>query len=619
METLNVGAAGGGAAGGPTAPPANFANMPLGFDISESNGPQPPSVADFEALRTAGKSFGILKVAQNVVDRQFDPRYPLVRDAGLIRGSYDFFAPKDVAIQVQWVVSHVQRLTPGDLAPAIDLEDQSGALDAKYSYSAGLAGRQNLFNDILSWLNDVEKQLGRSPIIYTGVIWREQFSAASFPNLQDISAYPLWTAHPIPVVQDAAATGEVLRGWSDYSIWQYAEDKRGDKAKGKPGKLWGVDPYVEPGTEKFDGIDYDAFNGTIYGLRGLADIGRPGVALDGNDPYIAHSEIEGHLHLLARPSGWTDSDLSAGNFPGGGEDPVLVCSSGTLFLYFRTEGHLIEATLGSGTSWKWDANQIEDAKPVHDPRAVVDGDKRYVVYWAEDDDWYLQTFAGSWSSSGGILRAANLGKSTGQPAVYVTQGVVHVVGRMDDDGDLLDLWPDGSGGWKQDNVSALARDLAAAMPAATYSPCAYETTSGVGIVFRVVGGHVWVVTRNDNAPTDLTSASQAQPAAGHPTCFVLQDKPHIVYRGVDNLIYEIWLEGGAWHSQPVCTAAAASEPVATANATIGLVGVRGADGMIYAAQFDGASWTCGPTTMATISQPAGAQPSSPGSPGPDVG
>ena len=81
---------------------------------------------------------------------------------------------------------------------------------------------------------------------------------------------------------------------------------------------------------------------------------------------------------------------------------------------------------------------------------------------------------------------------------------------MDDDGDLLDLWPDGSGGWKQDNVSALARDLAAAMPAATYSPCAYETTNGVGIVFRVVGGHVWVVTRNDNAPTDLTSASRAQ-------------------------------------------------------------------------------------------------------------
>jgi GH25 family lysozyme M1 (1,4-beta-N-acetylmuramidase) len=115
--------------------------MPLGFDISSDNGPQPPSLADFEVLRTAGKIFGILKVAQNVVDGQFDVRYPLVRDAGLIRGSYDFFAPKDVAIQVQWVVSHVQRLTPGDLAPAIDLEDQSGALDAKYSYSAGLAGR----------------------------------------------------------------------------------------------------------------------------------------------------------------------------------------------------------------------------------------------------------------------------------------------------------------------------------------------------------------------------------------------------------------------------------------------------------------------------------------------
>jgi lysozyme len=618
MET-NVVAPAAAAGGGPTAPPANVANMPLGFDISEDNGPKPPSVADFEALRTVGKIFGILKVAQNIVDGQFDVRYPLVSAAGLIRGSYDFFAPQDVATQSQAVVDHVKRLTPGDLAPALDLEDQSAVLDGKYNYSAGMAGRQNLFNDIVAWLNDVEKQLGRTPVIYTGVLWREQFSAANFPDLPDVNGYALWVAHPSFVNQNAGATGEVLRGWSDYSIWQYAEDKRGDKKKGKPAQLWGVDPYVEPGTEKFDGIDYNAFNGTIYGLRGLADIGRPGVVLDGNDPYIAHSEIEGHLHLLAHPSGWTDSDLSAGNFPSGGEDPALVCSSGTLFLYFRTEGHLIETTLGSGTAWKWDANQIEDAKPIHDPRAVVDGDKRYVVYWADDDDWYLMTFAGSWSSSGGILRAANLGKSTGQPAVYVTQGVVHVVGRVDADGDLFDVWRDDSGSWKSDNVSASARNLNAAMPGATYSPCAFETSGGVGIAFRAVGGHLWVVTRSDNAPTDLTATIQNSPAAGHPTCFVLQDKPHIVYRGVDNLIHEIWLESGSWHSQQVCDMTVASDPVAATNGTVGLVGVRGTDGMIHAARFDGTGWTCDPTTMATLAQSSGSQASSSDSPAPDAG
>src|SRR5207237_1342977 len=135
-------------------------------------------------------------------------------------------------------------------------------------------------------------------------------------------------------IEVANATGEVLSGWSDYTIWQYAEDKRGDKKKGKRAKLWGVDPYVEPGTEKFDGIDYDAFNGTIYGLRGLADIGRPGVAF-GLLPLIAHSEVDDSLHLMEGP-GWTDENLSVRDLPGGGSDPVLLASPDAIFIYFRS-------------------------------------------------------------------------------------------------------------------------------------------------------------------------------------------------------------------------------------------------------------------------------------------
>ena len=208
------------------------------------------------------------------MDQAFDTRYPLIRDAGMIRGSYDFFAPVDVGDQIAFVVDHVKRLTPGDLAPAIDLEDGSRALDRKYNYSSSGAGRNNLFVDISTWLDAIEARLGRAPIIYTGVLWREQFNAANFPNLPDMSVYPLWTAHPIPVAEDDHASGEVLNGWSDYTFWQYAEDKHGDKKKGAPARLWGIDPYIEPGTERFDGIDYDAFNGSIYGLRGLADLER---------------------------------------------------------------------------------------------------------------------------------------------------------------------------------------------------------------------------------------------------------------------------------------------------------------------------------------------------------
>ena len=125
------------------APPVPVKDLPLGFDINQANGDQTEGLKEFKALKTAGKVFGIAKIAQGGAknpDVTFDVRYPLIRDAGMIRGSYDFFAPVDVDDQIQFVVAHVKRLTPGDLAPAIDLEDQSASLDGKYRYTAG-AGR----------------------------------------------------------------------------------------------------------------------------------------------------------------------------------------------------------------------------------------------------------------------------------------------------------------------------------------------------------------------------------------------------------------------------------------------------------------------------------------------
>jgi hypothetical protein len=86
-----------------------------------------------------------------------------------------------------------------------------------------------LFDDVSKWLTAVETRLGRAPIVYTGRSVEEQFSAARFPNLPDMNIFPLWTAHPSYTEPNDAATGEVLNGWSNYAIWQYAEDRRGAK------------------------------------------------------------------------------------------------------------------------------------------------------------------------------------------------------------------------------------------------------------------------------------------------------------------------------------------------------------------------------------------------------
>jgi hypothetical protein len=76
---------------------------------------------------------------------------------------------------------------------------------------------------------------------------------------------------------------------------------------------------------------------------------------------------------------------------------------------------------------------------------------------------------------------------------------------------------------------------------------------------------------------------------------VLNDIPHIVYRGSDKLIHEIFLDGLTWKTRTICTSEAAADPVASANTTIGAVVFRTVDGVIQLAQYDGTAWNCAPS------------------------
>jgi GH25 family lysozyme M1 (1,4-beta-N-acetylmuramidase) len=601
------------------APPAAVQNLPLGFDIYVYNGTSSVTAADFVALKNRGKVFGINKVSQGTaLDGAFLVRHPMVRDAGLIRGTYAWFNDKPVADQTKVVIDNVKRLIPGDLAPAMDLEQD---LNSTYGFG-GLtnpAGERQLFADVKLWLDTIEAALGRIPIVYTWNVWKDRLSPQLVPDASDMNVYPLWGTQP-ELWNAVAASASTLPAWTKSSFWQYGEDKTGEKrlkdaalAKQSAGKmlttteqnqanavtkLWGLDPYTEaPAGETFDGIDYDAFNGSIYELRGLADLGRPAVAIDdlGSARYIAHSEIGDVLHLITGPV-WRDQDLT-NDVNGSGADPVLLGNSTALFLYFRSGVHLVEATADAAGSWRWSTTDIEDGvAPIHDPRAVLSGTKRLVTYWGDDDDWHLVTWDGGWTSAGSLLSLAQWpsgtpGRSTGQPTVYVAGGAPHVVGRVDS-GKLIDLHQNGAK-WVPEDLIDLARASTPDVPLATYSPCVYQLSNDTFVVFRGVGGALWVIARATNSPTSLmTAVPTAKLACGHPTCFVLNGAPHVVYRGSDQLIYDLFQSGSQWQVAPVCSERAAADPVATANASVGCVAIRAIDGAIHLATFDGTQWSC---------------------------
>lgn len=589
----------------PTAPPNPVKDLPLGFDISQDNGNQKEGLTEFVALKDAGKVFGIAKVGQYRKDDAFDTRYPLIRDAGMLRGSYDFFAPIDVDTQIQLVIDHVKRLTPGDIAPALDLEDQSGVLDKKYKYSTTLAGRQSLFNDVSRWLTQVETQLGRSPIMYTGVIWREQFTQARFPALPDMSVYPLWTAHPLPVEMDDTATGEVFNGWSDFTFWQYGEDKRGAKKKGeKDTKFWGIDPYFEPGTERFDGIDYDAFNGSMFGLRGLADLAHTAPHVAAGTEAIAFTDNDGKVHLAELVGGaWQDHDLSNVMPADASGDPAAVATNTEQVILYRTAGGAVIAltrALGGGNTSFTAATVATDA--IADPFVMRAGNDLHAVFWdTHDQQIHLFKTGSSWQHE--LAGDPNVlpppPDAAGSAITYVYQNAVHVAGRGGGDGHLFDLFNANGGNPSEDFTSTASDANGQSPPAATYRPTLY-TPAAAGaaprIVFRAVRGAIWQVERDTLKATNLTAAANAPVACGSPSAIVT-DRAHILFRGTDRSLNELFEDAGAWRTRRVC-AGIVADPTAyvdrNGNAAVSFF----ADDGLKVARLANGAWACENVTAA---------------------
>ncbi len=582
----------------PQAPPAAVSSLTLGFDMAESTGSNLRQ-SDFDALRTLGKRFGIAKLAQYVEDTKFDKNYEFIRKAGMIRGSYDLFSPKPVDTQVEWVVKHVKRLAPGDLAPALDLEDGDGGLDRKYGYSSSNRGRQAFFNDINKWLLNVETRLGRAPLIYTGVLWREQLSKV--PDAVDMNIFPLWTAHPQLSVAKADGKAEVLAGWSDYAIWQYAEDTRGKK-EGDGRRLWGLDPYVEPGTEKFDGIDYDAYGGSMYGLRGLADLGHTAPFLAGHLHCVARTDTGGHLHVLEYIRGsWNDIDVfdsvPRGDLALAAGDPSATALGNEQLIVYRgvdDRVHFLTRKLGGAdTNWHVVAVDITlgGEKAFSDPIALSEKNDWHVIYWGLSNKQVHARRSGSTWTVESLNDSAGAQAISGTGSGYFYQNALHVVSRAGKDGHLLDMAAP-SGSATQDITAGARVAGAGAVPAATYRPAVYtRSLQAPRIVFRAVRGAIWQIERDTLNAIDLTRLASASKCTGSPSA-VAADTVHILYKGIDGGVHEIYDDGGTWRTRPVCGDAASDPTAYIDDLGHAAASFTTRSGRIRVARFFQGKWSC---------------------------
>ena len=177
---------------------------------------------------------------------------------------------------------------------------------------------------------------------------------------------------------------------------------------------------------------------------------------------------------------------------------------------------------------------------------------------------------------------------------YLYQNALHVVSRAGDAGHLIDLTAPSGSAAPLDLTAGAHTTLAVPVPAATYRPTTY-TKAGEAprIVFRTLHGPIWQIERDTLNAINLTGAANAPNAAGSPSAVAVAATVHILYRGFDGTVNDIFDDGHVWSTQQVCSDVAASDPTAYVD-ELGhaAASFRTSQGRIRVARFVNGNWQC---------------------------
>ncbi len=189
-----------------TSPPPTPPTYLEGIDASHYQG-----TVNWPAVASAGKRFVVMKATegQTYVDPTYAANHAAARAAGLLVSAYHFAdpssSPDDAVLQADWFVNNAY-LLPGDLVPALDLEQTGGLSTAALQAWVG------------AWLGEVYAKLGVRPMIYTSpTFWTNNMGdTATFAS----EGYAvLWIAHWATTTPTVPAGNWGGHGWT---FWQYS-------------------------------------------------------------------------------------------------------------------------------------------------------------------------------------------------------------------------------------------------------------------------------------------------------------------------------------------------------------------------------------------------------------
>ncbi|MEU6365965.1 GH25 family lysozyme [Streptomyces sp. NPDC046931] len=197
-------------AGSLTGSAASAAGAPRGHDVSSHQ-----KNVDWAGAKARGARFVYIKATESTTYRNpyFTRQYDGARAAGIIRGAYHFAAPErsSGARQAAYSVRHggAWRADGWTLPPALDLEDNP--YDRRRTCYA--LSRAAMVGWIKSFSEEVRRETGRRPVIYTTARWWDNCTGGSSVFAAD---HALWIAR-----HGAPGAGAFPAGWSFWAFRQY--------------------------------------------------------------------------------------------------------------------------------------------------------------------------------------------------------------------------------------------------------------------------------------------------------------------------------------------------------------------------------------------------------------
>ena len=177
-----------------------------------------------QALNTKGDTihfqFVYIKATQGILiqDNMFDENWEEAKDHNVTRGAYHYFLPdRDPHVQALNFIANV-KLKPGDLPPAVDIEEDKGK------------SKQDIVNSLQEFLTALENHYKVKPVIYSNINFIEDYLVDDFKD------YRFWVSHynqPSLDIEDDSIT---------WVFWQHS----------KKSDLLGINGNT----------DADVFNGT---------------------------------------------------------------------------------------------------------------------------------------------------------------------------------------------------------------------------------------------------------------------------------------------------------------------------------------------------------------------